>query len=317
MAIMQKLLLHTLIEASADCVRVEIEGPLLTALKQWGNTIALEEESNTFRDYLLQLADEVLVQLKVENSRDTIIGIRRVSDALYSGYDVLILGVLKWVLTSAHKREQRRYPTRSIRIWIAASIISQLGFTISAANWTVRDRKTFDKAMESTVGDNNTYDVFLVSIHRADPIAASACDTKLEMVFAPNEIPVPRTMWLRDIPATAFKHVDAVPQELFNGQGTIAYLENAYNYAFDMASRSFKSMKVESFIVKIELEVSSKKIVFQDLTKALFTPFRCTHLVYVFPFSRNWWAVPRCLKKPAGTFRILIHFSRNSSSQMV
>lgn len=115
----------------------------MTALKQWVNTIALEEESNTFRDYLLQPADEALVQPEVGDRRDTIIGIRRASDALHSGGDALISGVLKWALTSVHKREQRRYPTRSIRVWIAASIMSQLGFTISAANWTARDEKTF------------------------------------------------------------------------------------------------------------------------------------------------------------------------------
>lgn len=292
-AILQKLLPGTLIRSesgSADDQKIEVEGPFLTGLKQWVATVALEEEGNTFKDHLLKCAREALVQLEEDGDGDGVQQqhgdrlldeLRRWSHTIDSGDEALILGALKWILTPCHQRTKRRYPTRSLRVWTAASIMSQLGFRVSAANWTIRDSEGFKSAMDcdrqedlddNMMGDSGKYDVFLVVTHRTSDVT----DPDAELIAIPDVMPVPRAMFLQDIPAAALKHVDAMQPPL-GTKGSFEYLNEAYKFAFKEAAKVFQSVVVDNFAVKIELRDINPRArpggKFEHRAKAIFDPF--------------------------------------------
>jgi hypothetical protein len=51
---LQSLILYALLQLKREDASAEIEGPLLASLKQWVSAIALEEESNKLKDYVLE-----------------------------------------------------------------------------------------------------------------------------------------------------------------------------------------------------------------------------------------------------------------------
>ncbi|KAK4179121.1 hypothetical protein QBC36DRAFT_364827 [Triangularia setosa] len=55
-----------------------------------------------------------------------------------------VVAILKWAITPEHRRRTRGdYPTRSLRAWAAAAILSQLGFAISVADRAVSTQEDY------------------------------------------------------------------------------------------------------------------------------------------------------------------------------
>jgi len=262
-AMLQRLIPYALLQYEVEEETLEFEGPLLIGLKQWVSAVAVEEESNKFKEYLLRNVDQSLQQLQKSDGVNEIYSTTHLFD---SGDEGLILGVLKWVLTPPHKRETSKYPTRSLRVWTAAAIMSQLGFTVRSAYWTVNNHENFERRMRETSACDSTFDVFLVVSHRIN----GHTDTMTEFMFVPEEIPLPRATLLLNIPWLAFHHVSHMNEPRLNAQ----FLRDAYKWAFDCTRKRFRSLHVDDFSVK--LEVGATEVLqdpFSERYKTLFTPF--------------------------------------------
>jgi hypothetical protein len=218
---LQRLIPYALIQHEMDDGVLEFEGPLLAGLKQWVSTVALEEDSNKFRDHLLQSVDQDLQQLQTGAGLNEV---RRATHYFDSGDETLILGVLKWALTPIHRRETLRYPTRSLRAWTAAAIMSRLGFDVCPADWTVNSHEDYERRMQGVSDGNDTSDVFLAVSHHIN----GATDLMCEFVFVPQEIPLPRATNLQNIPWLAFRHVRYMNEPLLRDLD----LREAYKWAF-------------------------------------------------------------------------------------
>ncbi|KAL8646431.1 MAG: hypothetical protein Q9226_006861, partial [Calogaya cf. arnoldii] len=125
--ILQDVIPNRLVQLNQDDTSLEIEGALLSSLKQWVSAVALEEDSDIFRKFLLET-------LATRQSRMTEVTIDDVMEMNHPFVNEipLVIGVLRWILTPAHKRENKNYPTRSLKVWTVASVMEILGFEIYA-----------------------------------------------------------------------------------------------------------------------------------------------------------------------------------------
>ena len=262
-AMLQQLIPYALVQHEMDDGVLEFEGPLQAGLKQWVSTVALEEESNKFKDYLLQSVDQDLQKVQTGPGLDEI---RRATHFFDSGDEALILGVLKWSLTPIHQRETMRYPTRSLRAWAAAAIMSRLGFTVYPAYWTVNDHEDYKRRMQGTSDSNEIPHVFLAVSHHI----YGDTDLMSKFVEVPQDVPLPRATPLLNIPWLAFRHV----KYMNDPELSDLYLYGAYKWAFDRGRKRFQSLHVDNFLVKLEIgSFEIQKSPFGEHYKSLFTPF--------------------------------------------
>ncbi|KAI1771507.1 hypothetical protein F4818DRAFT_445197 [Hypoxylon cercidicola] len=266
-AMLQRLIPYGLVQHEMEDGVLEVDGPLLSGLKQWVSTVATEEESNLFRNHLLECVDESLLALR-QADLDNIMS---ASEYYNSGDEALILGVLKWAITPKHRRKEPKYPTRSLRVWIAASIMSQLGFEVRPSYEIINNNEAYQR-METAPDGIDTPDVFLVVSSRIN----CQTDREVEFVFAPEEVPLPRATLLVTVPWLAFQHVKYMHESL-----DAQYLREAYQYAFKCARELFRLLQVDNFSVNLKIKNSEKLITpFADRYKALFTPFS-PHIHYI------------------------------------
>lgn len=166
-AVLQDLIPYALLQLHQEDKAPEIDGPLLTSLRRWVSAVATEENGNTFREYLLK-------EIAAQESRLTGVSVDEImqNDWDCTNDTTLVLGVLRWILTPAHKREFRQYPTRSLQVWTTAAIMAKLGFDVYAASAAVRNVDDYDRLVNVSHHFGESPDVFLVvtSGARTDPM---------------------------------------------------------------------------------------------------------------------------------------------------
>lgn len=261
--LLQRLIPFKLIQHDYDDGSLDLEGSLVTGLRQWVSTVAVEEKSNKFQDYLFQCVDEHLARLADPQVVSAFDEIRRATHHFHSGDEPLILGVLKWILIPKLDRSTSKYPTRSLRVLTAAVIMERMGFEVSPADWIASNQMEYSENMQLDPDDENASEVFLVT-HNIQ----GKTDIMTEFVLGPPESPLPRATPLLNIPVYAFEHVKD-----FNNPIKEEYLRGAYKGAFTSASKAFKSVQVENFQVQLEIERYELDDPFSDRYKALFSPF--------------------------------------------
>jgi hypothetical protein len=279
--LLQRLIPFKLIQHDYDDGSLDMEGSLVTGLRQWVSTVAVEEESNKFQDYLFECVDEHLTDLQVGLALDEI---RRATHYFHSGDEELILGVLKWILTPKLDRPTSKYPTRSLRVWTAAAIMERMGFEVSPAHWIASNQEEYSENMQPDPDDESTSEVFLAVSHHIQ----GQTDMMTEFVFGPPESPLPRATPLLTVSLYAFEHVKDFKIPIDD-----KYLREAYDWAFKSASKAFESVQVDNFQVKLEIARYELDHPFSDRYKALFAPFSPhLHCVCVKPMMHfepgNW-----------------------------
>ncbi|KAK4197925.1 hypothetical protein QBC40DRAFT_341641 [Triangularia verruculosa] len=235
-AILQQLLPYGLLRKEMEDAKLEFEGPLLSSLSQWVDSVIVEEENNKLRDVLMANLDASLRRHIWEKPGD--------NDDLAIGEEGFILGVLKWAVKPYHERASTGYPTRSLRAWMAASILEQLGFEISAVESVVSTPEDYDLY----ITNEESFNVFLVVSHRVkvdvDPLAQEDLDSELD-----DTLP-PRAVLLKEIPDFVFRDIEDAHRQ---------QVKDAYNRAFDMAVIKFTDMRVNlSSKLKIDVEMRDR-----------------------------------------------------------
>jgi len=255
---LQDLIPYALVQLHQDDTVLEIEGPLLTSLKQWVSIVASEEDSNNFRDYLLREA-------AVQESRLTGAPLDEIMGADQTDTDETthIIGVLRWILTPSHKRDLRQYPTRSLRVWTVASIMGRLGFDVYAAPAVVRTADEYNRVINNSHHFGQSPDVFLVVTtgQETDPMMPA------EVPLSPDSFLRPQVTMMRGIPWLAFRHLRGA-----SGKVNTQYLTDIWNYSFRRARTCFKGLYVRNMQVGVILEGQESETVLEH-HKSLLSEF--------------------------------------------
>ena len=109
--ILQDIIPQALVQLNQDDTVITIEGPLLTSLRNWVSAVALEEDSDMFRKFMLE---------KITDQRSRMTGTKfdEIMDMDHTAVNELpyIIGVMRWILEPLHQRTIQQYPTRSLKV---------------------------------------------------------------------------------------------------------------------------------------------------------------------------------------------------------
>ncbi|KAF2872738.1 hypothetical protein BDV95DRAFT_662417 [Massariosphaeria phaeospora] len=201
--LLRDLIPSYLLQRDLDDATISFDGPLLASLRDWVTSIAIEEDSDSTRDFLLR-------ELTTKESNLTGIPMQELMNAdLGQPSEIpFVLGVLRWTLTPQSQRKIQKYPTRSLRAWSMASCLSSLGFGVFPASYIAHDAADYDaNAVE------------------ADEYAGNRNRPSKPPQFRP------RITHMGGIPRLAFRHVSQA-----------AELEHIWNTAFWQARTQYPTL---------------------------------------------------------------------------
>ncbi|MCJ1247703.1 hypothetical protein MMC30_004918 [Trapelia coarctata] len=255
--ILQNLVPYALIQLHQDDATVEIEGPLLTSLRHWVSAIALEEDSDNFRKYMLQ-------QIALHQSRLTGMTFDELIDMDHTARNEIpfVIGVLRWILTPLHKRQYKQYPTRSLQVWTAASIMETLGFAVQAASTVVSKSDDYGNTMDASYRFGEAPNVFLVV-----PTGEETDPMQVNEVPGAKDMPRSQITMIRGIPWIAFRHLRGTSEEI-----DTQYLADVWHYSFKSARACFRGIRAFKQNVKIEI-TDSELVGVSEHHKALLSEF--------------------------------------------
>ncbi|KAL5001767.1 hypothetical protein BDV10DRAFT_181930 [Aspergillus recurvatus] len=179
-----------------DDMMPEFEGPLLSSLRNWVDSVAKEEDCNSYRMHLLQL---------VSRAQDALVGTKLPRSAVldHSTDDTNhLLGALRWMITPRHRRDVPNYPTRSLYVWRTAVVMSELAFDISVSSELIQTVPQYQQFTSNTADSGPYADIALViaSVGDTDPWMLQQVHTG-SLRLRPQVIPI------RSIPHVAFGHI--------------------------------------------------------------------------------------------------------------
>ena len=135
----------------------EFTGPLLASLTELVTAVAAEEDCNTLRKSLLHEATERQNSLTGAATKEIFQCDPSGDQELH-----LVLGVLRWMVLPSYKRTIC-YPTRSLKVWITAVIMHELGFEISVSLECVKSTSEYLRFVSSSDLPGKYRDVVLVT----------------------------------------------------------------------------------------------------------------------------------------------------------
>lgn len=239
--ILQDVIPYGLVQLNQHDTSLEIEGALLSSLKQWVSAVALEEDSDIFREFLLET-------VTARQSRMTGVPIDDVleMDHPFVNEIPLVIGVLRWILTPAHTRDSKNYPTRSLKVWTVASVMEILGFEIQADEAVAQSIREYESAHLVSHRFGAKPRVFLVVLHGED-----TDPTPLMHIPRASDAPKPQITMIRGIPWIMFRHLRGSP----DGVDT-QYLVDIWRISFTSAKACFRGITLLTQNVKIDVEAN-------------------------------------------------------------
>ena len=249
----------SLIQLHQEDATLEVEGSLLACLKQWVSAVAAEEDSSPLRKQLLQMVSERQSQLNGEP-------LSRIHDFYnLDGSDLYaVMGMMRWVLLPLHKRPVGPYPTRSLKGWIMALVLSELGSIVSAASAVLSDSSVYQARVQAIMNLEGTSSVFLVVTNSGDTDPMMLSDVPVMDHFALR----PQPTKLRFVPLLVSRRLERTTSVV-----DTTFLAEVWSYSFKNARSLFERVQVEIFAVKIWLKSSVNTEPMAELHKALLTAF--------------------------------------------
>ena len=121
--------------------RIVLEGPLYMALIQYIQKISEEELRDDLRSRLLDMVDGQVHRVSNATQEEIL--------ACREGESSHTIGFLDWLLApSAVRKPLSTYPTRSLRVWSLALVLSSLGFNVQASRVAVTQPYTKSEEVE-------------------------------------------------------------------------------------------------------------------------------------------------------------------------
>ena len=200
--ILQDLIPFALVQLHQDDTTIEFEAALLASLRHWVSAVMAEEDSDIFRDHMQQ-------EINLKQSKLTGMASEEIMSFEYNNNNDLayVIAVLRWILTPWHKREVKKYPTRSLKAWTMALVMESLGFQVQADSTVIRDLKNRSANSHAATRFEEAPYVFLVASDHGntDP---------MPFMHLPRaqDSPRPLITMMRGIPWIAFRHLRGSPE---------------------------------------------------------------------------------------------------------
>jgi hypothetical protein len=259
-AALQNVVPFNLVQLHQEDKPFEIEGPLLVGLKQWVTAVATEEDNQPLRTQLLN---------KVSIRQKHLTGISTAEMFQRDSVDIsdlnCVIGCLRWILLPLHKRPTDHYFTRSLKVWMAALVLGELGFRVSAAMAAVQDCMTYEKINAASLGFGDTPRVFLTVTNsgNTDPMSIN------EVPFVDHLTLRPQPITIRSIPWLIFRRLGQRSNHV-NTQ----YLADVWNYSYRAAHDLVAKVVVgKDYKVQITLKAPSSHEIIPEYYRSLLTPF--------------------------------------------
>lgn len=194
-----------------------IEGALLSSLRDYVKAAAIEEDNDELRQNLQAEVDSKLPNITGATSADVF-----ESDNHLESDAPNFIGALRWILTPVVKRDPRVYPTRSLKVWALAEIMSQLGFEVAASMKAVSSKEDYEIYVEKVGYQAGYQEVILVTSNHGptDPFAYGGGSIQ---AFSK-----PRIGSIRSIPWIAFRHLKDS-----KSHATTKYLSEVWEFTFN------------------------------------------------------------------------------------
>jgi hypothetical protein len=251
LAILEAVIPTTLIERNPEDSEFTITGPGVSALRDYLNAVAVEEDNNVFRKSLLD---------NVAKLQSTLTGAALASiqacEPVHSNDMHLTIGALKWMLLPVHSRISVRYATRSLRVWSVAAAMHILGFEVSASSRTVNSHTEYASFASNTcLGDGSFANLVLVTGNYGETDQMQEFNHRAAGYAGLR----PQIMPVRGIPWSAFRHMSGSSSHV-NTQ----YLVDVWNYSFTEAKESVHPPTFNSFgFARMETTDKAQKVIFE------------------------------------------------------
>lgn len=257
--ILSEVIPYNLIELDQSDTAFEIKGPLLSSLKSSVESIAAEEDNNSFRKYLLEQAidNETMLFQRAGPTK-----IRQTSDS-----DVaLSIGMLKWALTPLHRRALRLYATSSVTVWMLATVLKRVGFDVSASQILIKSIDDSQRYSAKTCQEEEVLGDVMLNVEDygpADLYSIHVPPTGQGGDFSTK----PQVMAIKSIPLVAYRHARQ------NQTGGTEYLADIFNYVFEEVQRTPGSISMVNENVTLQLHtVPIPQNHFHDAIAAIWSP---------------------------------------------
>lgn len=221
-AILGRVIPDCLINYDLEDVSMGTDGPFLACVRQFTTAVAAEEECNTLRRDIWRRVDEAYKAMF--SASETQFRLDDISEMEVP----IVIGLLKWILTSATKRNTHCYPTRSTTAWSFAVALSHLGFEVRPSSIVISSDDLYDQHISTSSNTCLFGEVYLVTCQSlgTDPLAP------IPAFFEANQSTLShRVSPIKAIPITIFRRVHHECQTVTIDQ-VCAIWEDAFEHAF-------------------------------------------------------------------------------------
>jgi hypothetical protein len=228
-----------------------IEGPLLSVLQQYVKDVAFEEDSNTFRSYLINRVKKLQRNLMGQRWLRSWLAI----PAIHPTHVIMIsnwyLGPYGGSFSPVYNRPVVQYPTRSLRVWSLAAVMMDIGFQISAYYETVSPCESYETFCQTPLRNGRYSSISLVTtpVGPTDRMAFGKfpCQESFNLR--------PQMMALRGTPWEAFRHFRGN-----RGKVDIQHLVDVWDYALRSSRKCISGMSIVDGSVKLHVENSRDEV---------------------------------------------------------
>ncbi|KAJ7656627.1 hypothetical protein B0H17DRAFT_1098301 [Mycena rosella] len=214
-----------LLRYDLEDVKIPIDGPLRAALRQYIVTVQTEEDSDSLRQCLLERVQVMCGTVTQVLSPD-----HMAADNILDGDGHLMIGLIRWVLTSAHKRKEEWYPTRSMRVWSLAIVLESIGFDIHAYPTPAATEEVYLQHSSPTAHYGGHSQVVLVTAPVGDTDPGESDIPKFGTRTKAQYCPI------QAIPLILFRHLSSLGHHYKDDYITVDHLYEVWQFAFDSAA---------------------------------------------------------------------------------
>ena len=213
-----------LIQVDQEDDVLEFTGPLLTSLTEFVTAVVIEEDCNSFRKHLLQKASDSQNNLREATVQD----ILQCEPPIGEQDMHLVIGLLRWIAMPRFRRSTPNYPTRSLRVWLLAVIMQELGFETTISLECVTTSSDYADFVSNPRGPREFFDVILVtaSVGLTDPMMLKG------MVTQSIDIR-PQITTLGGLPYTAFSRLQEI-----HSRSELGHLVDIWRVSFQSAQKA-------------------------------------------------------------------------------
>jgi hypothetical protein len=198
-AVLSRIIPKRLINYDVEDTTFVDDGPFRACVRQFVESVAAEEETNTLRTDLWRRLDATMDEMLSDPTRR----FKFNADDVREVEVPIVIGLVDWALTSPNKRLSPSYLTRSLTAWSLAVLLSYLGFEVRAFTKAIHSRELYDQAISNkTALPHSSVCLVTYNAGKTDLLAPTpGFDTRIKHLSTYRIVPI------KAIPVVIFRHV--------------------------------------------------------------------------------------------------------------